>query len=168
MTGGGWTVIQRRQDGSEEFNRTWIDYINGFGNRTGEYWLGLDNIHALTKENSSLRIELQSNSTSGYEGYSHFSVGASITKYMLAVSGFTGNCGNSLSTYNNGMKFSTLDVDNDNAASNCACALGAGWWYKYCYESNPNMLYASGTGWFLWNNCMVSATKSVMKIKRNI
>ena len=47
--GGGWTVIQRRQDGSVDFlNRGWLEFEEGFGELTGEFWYGLRSIHYLT------------------------------------------------------------------------------------------------------------------------
>lgn len=33
-------IIQKRFDGVENFYRDWNDYKYGFGNKTGEYWLG--------------------------------------------------------------------------------------------------------------------------------
>merc|ERR1712179_625653 len=37
---GGWTIIQKRFDGSENFFRSWKDYEAGFGNKTGEHYIG--------------------------------------------------------------------------------------------------------------------------------
>ncbi|XP_052714008.1 angiopoietin-4-like [Crassostrea angulata] len=37
---GGWTVIQRRVNGSVNFNNNWTEYKNGFGFADHEYWIG--------------------------------------------------------------------------------------------------------------------------------
>ena len=56
--GGGWIVIQKRFDGSVDFNRNWNDYKNGFGDVNGEYWLGNEFVHQYTeKDQSEMKIE---------------------------------------------------------------------------------------------------------------
>jgi len=41
-------VFQRRKDSSENFSRNWDDYKRGFGNLTGEFWLGIHSCFFLT------------------------------------------------------------------------------------------------------------------------
>ena len=87
--GGGWTVFQRRVDGSVDFYRNWTDYQQGFGILSGEFWLGLDKIHRLTPTATQLRVDMQDfEGNSSYAQYSSFSVGDSVSKYTLSVSGF--------------------------------------------------------------------------------
>ena len=58
--GQAWIVVQRRFDGSEDFYLPWEDYKNGFGNLTGEHWLGLQKLYKLTRNGAwQLRIELE-------------------------------------------------------------------------------------------------------------
>ncbi|XP_040892039.1 fibrinogen gamma chain isoform X2 [Toxotes jaculatrix] len=63
--GRGFTVIQRRRDGSVDFHKDWIQYKEGFGylspDDTTEFWLGNEKIHLLTASTTIptvLRIEL--------------------------------------------------------------------------------------------------------------
>lgn len=59
-SGGGWTVIQRRVDGSVSFDRNWRDYRDGFGDLHSEFWLGNDHIHQLSIQGDySLRIDME-------------------------------------------------------------------------------------------------------------
>ena len=56
--GGGWIVFHRRMDGSVDFYRYWTDYQQGFGNLSGEFWLGLDKIHCLISTATELRVDM--------------------------------------------------------------------------------------------------------------
>ena len=89
--GGGWTVFQKRLDGSVDFYRGWNDYKRGFGNLNGEFWLGLDKIHRLTKTRSKLRVDLED--TTGntvYAEYNMFAVTSETTKYQLSLGSYSG------------------------------------------------------------------------------
>ena len=150
--GGGWTVFQRRQDGSVDFYRNWHDYKKGFGNINGEFWLGLDYIHwllSLSKSGNELRVDLgDEQGNRRYAKYSTFSVGDESTKYILGVSGYSGNATDSLS-YHNGMKFSTRDQDND--GHGCVYQWHGAWWYRACYKSNLNGRHDGTKDGIRWN-----------------
>ena len=174
--GGGWTVFQRRQDGSVDFYRNWIDYEDGFGNLTGEFWLGLGKINRLTKEQSNtLRVDLGDfDGNTSYAQYTTFSVGDSTTEYTLTVGGYSGTAGDSLA-YQNGMKFSTRDNDNDNRPNSCAQRHHGAWWFNNCYHSHLNGPYhhnpviSSGIGiiWYHWKGWFYSLKFTEMKTRRN-
>ena len=93
--GGGWTVFQKRLDGSVDFFRNWNDYKHGFGDVYGEFWLGLDKIHRLTSNNNSiLRVDLgdfEGNTT--YAGYNMFGVTSEKDKYRLILGFYSGKTG---------------------------------------------------------------------------
>ncbi|XP_068132312.1 fibroleukin [Hyperolius riggenbachi] len=146
--GGGWTVVQSRQDGSISFNRTWDDYKKGFGNLTGEFWLGNDKMHLLTKSsNMMLRIELEDfKGVKEFATYDQFYVGNEYLKYRLSVSGYSGTAGDALhfsNQYNHDQKFfTTPDRDNDRYPSgNCGTYYSSGWWFDACMSANLNGKY---------------------------
>ncbi|RXN16652.1 fibroleukin [Labeo rohita] len=122
-SGGGWTLIQHRFDGSTSFNRTWNEYKNGFGELTEEFWLGNDKIHLLTKaKNMSLRIEIEDfEGVKEYAHYDHFHVANESQQYRLSIGGYSGTAGNAMQfskTYNHDQKlFTTPDRDNDHYPS---------------------------------------------------
>ncbi|XP_028413261.1 techylectin-5B-like [Dendronephthya gigantea] len=172
--GGGWNVIQRRQDGSQDFYLGWSEYKAGFGDLNGEFWLGLDKIHRLSKSGQNvLRIDLMDfNGAERYAKYGTFNVADESDKYRLGIGRYSGDAGDSLA-YHNQMKFTTKDSDNDAWGSDCAHENKGAWWYKSCDYSNLNGLYlsagqSSGTGivWWKWQR-NYSLKKTQMKIRIN-
>ena len=180
--GGGWTVFQRRQDGSVYFYRYWTDYENGFGNLTGEFWLGLSKIHRLTKEGSNtLRVDLGDfQGNTAYANYSTFSISDGSTEYILTVGGYSGTAGDSLA-HHNGRRFTTRDNDNDAWLYNCAQERTGAWWYNNCAErSNLNGIYQhaqdrhpifggndDGITWQDWKDNYINLKFSEMKTRCN-
>jgi hypothetical protein len=159
MTRGGWTVVQRQFDGDVDFQRNYSDYVRGFGNVSGDHWLGLDRIHALTTipgNTSSLRIDFELyNGTRGYQLYADVSVDTSARDYMLHVTGTphdlstlnipwapTTNYDYGLYT-NNWQRFYTIDHGRGFGCPRPGHdpAGGGGWWFNNCGYVNPNGRY---------------------------
>ncbi|XP_058065834.1 ficolin-2-like [Anopheles bellator] len=143
---GGWIVIQHRFNGSTNFYRNWKEYQNGFGQLEGEFWLGLDRIHQLTTSKPHelviLLEDFDGNKT--YAKYSRFEIGGESELYAINnITGYSGTAGDSLDSVA-GMKFSTLDSDNDTWQSSCAVTYNGAWWYSACHRSNLNGRYLRG------------------------
>ena len=90
--GGGWTVFQKRLDGSVDFYRNWNDYKDGFGDLNGEFWLGLDKIHRLTSnKKNTLRVDLEDfEGNTRYAEYKMFGVMDENDKYKLILGSYSG------------------------------------------------------------------------------
>eukprot|EP00058_Branchiostoma_floridae_P027363 XP_002612854.1 hypothetical protein BRAFLDRAFT_67196 [Branchiostoma floridae] len=150
--GGGWTVIQRRFDGTLHFDRPYNDYKYGFGSAGGEYWLGLESMYRLTSHNAyELYVELEDwGGVVKYAKYSSFSVGEASTFYRLNAGGYSGTAGDgfvlsypSSGAHLNGMGFSTRDQDHDGSSGSCSNhpSVSGGWWYNNCCQSALNGPY---------------------------
>ncbi|KAI4897232.1 hypothetical protein NFI96_024322, partial [Prochilodus magdalenae] len=108
-------VIQKRIDGSVNFYRPWEQYKNGFGNVSGEYWLGLENIVCLIHmpNKYELRLDMEDfEAGSAYAQYTTFSrIGPESKNYrpetigLCYINGGAGEC----LIYNNGSDFATFD-----------------------------------------------------------
>ena len=162
-------------NGVVDFYRPWADYLKGFGDLNGEFWLGLHNIHRLTRAASTkLRVDL-SNFEGGkrYAIYSTFQVLDSSRKYTLIIGGYSGDAGDSLA-WHNGRNFTTSDEDNDpDPNENCAILYKGAWWYNACHQSNLNGQYLSGHHtsfaggiiWYAWKYYHYSLKTTEMKLR---
>ena len=87
-------MFQKRLDGSVDFNRTWDDYKHGFGNLVGEFWLGLDKIHRLTRNKTYNRLRVDLGAITGktvHAEYDWFGIGTEMVEYRLYIGNITSN-----------------------------------------------------------------------------
>ncbi|XP_071837923.1 uncharacterized protein [Apostichopus japonicus] len=142
--GGGWTVFQRRVNGSVDFYRNWLSYKEGFGELDHEFWLGNDKLYYLTNQgNYQLRIDLVDREGNQYYAeYDLFRINDENDNYRLSGLGtFNGtDVGDGLRWHYN-HRFTTYDRDNDILQNNCAKANHGAWWYRGCCHSNLNGNY---------------------------
>uniref|UniRef100_A0A8U8BSG9 Uncharacterized protein n=1 Tax=Geospiza parvula TaxID=87175 RepID=A0A8U8BSG9_GEOPR len=142
-TAGGRLVFQRRQDGGTDFWRGWDAYARGFGNVSGEFWLGNEALHALTAARpAELRVDLRSGAEAAFAQYRDFAVGGAAERYRLRVGAFRGTAGDALS-YHSGSPFSTRDRDPRDPRGRRDPAYAGAWWYRNCHLANLNGRYGS-------------------------
>ncbi|KAM7373687.1 hypothetical protein PAMP_008521 [Pampus punctatissimus] len=176
--GGGWTVFQRRRNGSVSFNRGWSEYREGFGEPQGEHWLGNQQLHLLSNQGHySLRIDLQDWSHAHRHALYHsFRIEDEENHYRLHVSGFSGTVEDSFGWYHDQQGFSTPDTGNI-----CAEISHAGWWFHQCFYANLNGVYykggryslkaqnllgPDGIVWFSWKDSDFYSLKAVTMMIR--
>ncbi|MPC17927.1 Ubiquitin conjugation factor E4 B [Portunus trituberculatus] len=131
-------VVQARLYTSQIFfNRLWRDYKLGFGVIGVENWFGLEDLYTWTNAQPyNLRIDLvDAEGRKAYVKYDQFFIEGEDDGYKLHVNGYSGTAGNAFGEEQEskrensyGMKFSTVDRDNDNSERNCADDLEGGWW----------------------------------------
>ncbi|KAK9538877.1 hypothetical protein VZT92_004021 [Zoarces viviparus] len=138
----GATVIQRRTDGSVNFDQIWEKYENGFGDFQRDFWLGLRNIHSLaTRGNSVLHIQLEDWKHNRRFIEYRFNLNGPESNYTIHLTHLSGDLPDPMSNHT-GMMFSTKDRDNDNhQESNCARNYTGGWWFNACGDTNLNGRY---------------------------
>lgn len=180
--GHGWTVIQRRIDGSLDFDRPWDCYKSGFGDFTKNFWLGLEKIKRLTEycsaQGDAVELYIGLENCDGdlrHAKYRTFKLADEESHYSLTIGGYSGDAGNSL-TDHDGEQFSTSDSDNDShSTQNCANRHTGGWWFKNCLDSNlngkyfedcvPNQNVPDGIMWESWTGRYESLKTVVMAIR---
>ncbi|XP_019385824.1 PREDICTED: angiopoietin-related protein 5 [Crocodylus porosus] len=193
--GGGWTVIQKRTDGIIEFQRTWSEYLDGFGDLSGEFWLGLRKIFHIVNQKAArfkLHVVLESEDDRyAYASYDNFWVEDEVCSFKIHLGHYSGNAGDAFRGYRqednqNAMPFSTFDVDNDGCRPVCtikeqpvkSCSNFSdktGWWFNQCGLANLNGVHrftgrflATGIHWDTWtlNEKPVKIRSVSMKIRR--
>ena len=122
--GGGWLVILTRFGRNVNFNKPWSMLANqGIGSPETEYILPLKFLHDyLPLETYEMLEEMNDQNKGDLWGlYSHFLIGSEEEKFKLQLAVYDPATPkiDDLS-YNNNMKFTTYDQDNDPDARNCA------------------------------------------------
>lgn len=127
----GWTLVWRRNEISDDFNRTWSEYRNGFGELEDNFFIGLDKLYALTNaETQQLRIGIKySEHNWELDIFEEFVVGNVCTQYEVYVKN-TNNKSSLFQRLGKRAHFFTKDLESKWRNEECARVMGIGWWYS--------------------------------------
>ncbi|XP_036220914.2 fibrinogen-like protein 1 [Bactrocera oleae] len=130
-SGCGWTLVWRRNEINDEFNRTWTEYQNGFGALTDNYFIGLDKLYVLTNaEPQHLRIGTKYGQNNwDFEMFEEFVIGSVHTQYEVFVKNDNIKS-NIFQRLGHQTHFFTKDLESSWGNEECAKVMGMGWWYN--------------------------------------
>ncbi|ESO84999.1 hypothetical protein LOTGIDRAFT_131337, partial [Lottia gigantea] len=143
---GGFTIFMARDNNCQEFtfNRNMTEYIDGFGDAGGDYWLGLTRIKEILDNHQRNWLKVVLIAKNFFENlYDDFSIGVAANGYPIHLgqyyTGANQGCGDSLTGAVNieGSPFSA--PGSDQTSFNCADTRRGGWWYandSRCSESH--------------------------------
>ncbi|PIK36952.1 putative ficolin-2-like [Apostichopus japonicus] len=112
---GGWTVIQRRADGSIDFRARLGRYKSGFGFLSHEFWLGNEKLSFLTNQ-KKYQLVIEITTSSGYlirVSYDHFRISDAFSHFKL------GNLSNYSGENTDAITFCPSNMDIDNCSTAC-------------------------------------------------
>ncbi|GBN16460.1 Techylectin-5A [Araneus ventricosus] len=94
--GGGWTVLQRRGNfrrPNDYFFQDWASYKTGFGDIEKDFWIGNDNIFALTNQRLySIRFDMKAvDGEKRHALYDTFWIDDENNKYTLHIKDYSGD-----------------------------------------------------------------------------
>ncbi|TMW53015.1 hypothetical protein DOY81_001878 [Sarcophaga bullata] len=173
-----WLPIQRRFDGSVNFDRNWLAYKQGFGSKQhgGEFFLGLQPLYNMSSK-TPLELLIVLGDHDGkiaYAKYDNFILDGPDEDYAIkSLNNYKGTAGDALSLVV-GQKFTTKDRDNDNSKLHNCAELRGGWWFKYCFQSHLNGPYVrqpiQATGeraivWEDWHGMKYSLKLTLMLVR---
>ncbi|XP_023031420.1 microfibril-associated glycoprotein 4 [Drosophila willistoni] len=176
IAGAGYTVIASRSNVELNFFRNWTEYKRGFGYLSGDFFIGLDKLHAITKSQTyELYVHFEDfEGNTRFARYDEFYIENENELFKMSKLGtYTGDAGDSLSYHKNN-KFSTYDNDNDGFENtNCALDRLGAWWYRSCTDSNlfgtyyfkETASYASGIVWYGWRGSRYSYKTMKMMLR---
>ncbi|XP_022220855.2 ficolin-1-like [Drosophila obscura] len=147
IAGPGWTVIARRTNGELNFYRRWDEFRRGFGDIRGEFFIGLEKLHAITKsQTQELYVHLEDfEGNQRYTKYNEFHIESENDAFRMSKLGSsTGDAGDSMYKCR-AQKFTAYDWDNDQwKKGNCAHDRMSAWWHNSCGDSALFGLYMRG------------------------